>query len=41
LANAVPDAMFHLVEGNGASHALILERPDDFNRVVMDFLDQI
>jgi len=38
LADAIPGAKFHLVEGSGASHALILERPDDFNKIVMDFL---
>jgi len=38
LAEAIPGAKFHLVEGSGASHALILERPDDFNKIVMDFL---
>jgi len=38
LADAIPGAKFHLVEGSGASHALILERPDDFNRTVMNFL---
>jgi 3-oxoadipate enol-lactonase len=38
LAGAIPDAMFRLVEGSGASHALILERPDDFNKIVMSFL---
>ncbi len=38
LADAIPGAQFHLVEGSGASHAVILERPDDFNRIVMDFL---
>ena len=38
LADAIPDAEFNLVEGGGASHALILERPDDFNKIVMSFL---
>ena len=38
LADAIPGAKFHLVEGNGASHALILERPDDFNQIAMNFL---
>ncbi len=40
LADAIPGAKFHLVEGSGASHALILECPDDFNKIVMDFLDK-
>jgi len=38
LVDAIPGAKFYLVEGGGASHALILERPDDFNKIVMDFL---
>ena len=38
LADAIPDAKIYLVEGSGASHALILERPDDFNKIVLDFL---
>jgi len=41
LADAIPDAKFHLVDGSGASHALILERPDDFNKLVMDFLNKM
>ena len=39
LADAIPGARFQLVEGSGASHALILERPNDFNKTVMEFLD--
>lgn len=38
VADAIPGARFHLIEGSGASHVLPLERPDDFNRVVLDFL---
>jgi len=36
LADAIPGAKFHLVEGG--PHALPLERPDDFNKIVIDFL---
>jgi 3-oxoadipate enol-lactonase len=38
LATAIPHAKFHLVEGSGSSHVLPLERPDDFNRIVISFL---
>jgi pimeloyl-ACP methyl ester carboxylesterase len=38
LAEAIPNARFHLVEGSGASHVLPLERPEDFNRIVLSFL---
>jgi 3-oxoadipate enol-lactonase len=38
LADAIPGAKFHLVKGSGASHVLPLERPDDFNKVVLSFL---
>jgi 3-oxoadipate enol-lactonase len=38
LADAIPGAEFRLIEGPGASHVLPLERPDDFNRAVLDFL---
>jgi pimeloyl-ACP methyl ester carboxylesterase len=27
-----------IVTGNGSSHVMPLERPDDFNQLVMDFL---
>jgi pimeloyl-ACP methyl ester carboxylesterase len=39
LADQIPDAQFHLVEGSGSSHALPLERPDDFNRIALSFLE--
>jgi pimeloyl-ACP methyl ester carboxylesterase len=39
LAEAIPGAQFHLVEGPGSSHVLPLERPDDFNRIVLSFLN--
>lgn len=40
LVDAIPGAKFHLVKGSGASHALMLERPDDFNKIVLDFLTE-
>jgi 3-oxoadipate enol-lactonase len=39
LANAIPNAKFHLVEGSGSSHVLPLERPNDFNEIVFSFLN--
>ena len=38
LAEAVPGAEFHLVAGPGASHLLPLERPADFNNIILSFL---
>lgn len=38
LAEAIPGAAFHVLEGPGSSHAALLERPDDFNSVVLSFL---
>lgn len=38
LADGIPGAKFHLVKGAGASHVLPLERPEDFNKVVLSFL---
>src|SRR3990172_9135425 len=38
LADAIPGARFHLVEGPGASHVLPLERPEEFNKIVLSFL---
>jgi pimeloyl-ACP methyl ester carboxylesterase len=38
LAEAIPGAKFRLVKGPGASHVLPLERPDDFNKIVLSFL---
>jgi 3-oxoadipate enol-lactonase len=40
LADAIPGARFQLVEGPGSSHVLPLERPEDFNRITLDFLAQ-
>jgi len=38
LADAIPGARFHLIEGPGSSHVLPLERPEDFNKIVLSFL---
>ncbi|MEV6490269.1 alpha/beta fold hydrolase [Actinoplanes sp. NPDC051633] len=38
VACAIPAARFEVVTGDGSSHVLPLERPEDFNRLVMDFL---
>lgn len=38
IAETIPSATFHLVEGPGSSHAVLVERPDDYNNVVLSFL---
>lgn len=38
VADAIPNAKYLLVKGDGSSHVLPLERPDDFNRAVLAFL---
>ena len=38
VADAIPHAKYLLIEGEGASHVLPLERPDDFNRAALSFL---
>jgi 3-oxoadipate enol-lactonase len=38
VADGIPGARFELVTGDGSSHVLPLERPDDFNQLVMQFL---
>ena len=38
LADGIAGARFELVTGDGSSHVLPLERPDEFNRLVTDFL---
>jgi len=40
VAGGIPGARFEIVTGDGSSHVVPLERPDDFNRLVMNFLDQ-
>ena len=38
VAAGIPGARFELITGDGSSHLLPLERPDDFNQLVIDFL---
>jgi 3-oxoadipate enol-lactonase len=38
VAEGIPGARFEIVTGDGSSHVVPLERPDDFNRLVMNFL---
>ena len=38
VADGIPGARFELVTGDGSSHLLPLERPDDFNTLVTNFL---
>lgn len=39
VADAIPNAKFELLSGPGSSHVLPLERPDDFNKMVLSFLN--
>ena len=38
VADAIPGARFECVRGDGSSHVLPLERPEDFNQLVTEFL---
>jgi pimeloyl-ACP methyl ester carboxylesterase len=38
VADGIPGARFELITGDGSSHVMPLERPDDFNQLVMGFL---
>ena len=38
VADGIPGSRFEIVTGDGSSHVLPLERPDDFNHLVTDFL---
>ena len=38
VADAIPGARFEVIRGAGSSHVAPIERPDDFNRLVSDFL---
>lgn len=41
VANAIPGSRFELFTGSGASHAVMLERPDEFLAMVTSFLDEV
>jgi 3-oxoadipate enol-lactonase len=38
VADGIPGARFEIISGDGSSHVLPLERPGDFNQLVMSFL---
>jgi len=38
VADAIPGARLEILRGEGASHLLMLERPDEFNALVSEFL---
>lgn len=40
VAEAIPGARFEVIRGEGSSHVVPLERPEDFNRLVSDFLSE-
>ena len=38
VAGRIPAALLEIMTGDGSSHLVPLERPDEFNQLVMDFL---
>jgi 3-oxoadipate enol-lactonase len=38
VANTIPGSRFEVIRGDGSSHVVPIERPDDFNRLVSNFL---
>jgi pimeloyl-ACP methyl ester carboxylesterase len=40
LAEAIPDATLYTVSGPGSSHVLPLERPGEYNKLVLSFLQE-
>jgi len=38
VATAIPGARLEVIKGPGSSHVVPIERPEDFNRLVLDFL---
>ena len=40
VADAIPDARFETIRGDGSSHVLPIERPGEFNQLVLDFLSE-
>lgn len=39
VAEVIPGAQYEQIDGPGSSHVLVLERPDDFNSLVLSFLN--
>lgn len=40
VADGIPNSKFKIIDGDGSSHVLPLERPNDFNDVVLSFLQE-
>jgi pimeloyl-ACP methyl ester carboxylesterase len=40
VAEAIPGARFEIIQGDGSSHVMPIERPDDFNQLVVGFLNE-
>ena len=40
VAAGIPGARFEIITGDGSSHVVPLERPDDFNQLVINFLTE-
>ena len=40
VAAGIPGARFEIITGDGSSHLVPLERPDDFNQLAMNFLTE-
>ena len=40
VAEAIPGAQFEVIRGHGSSHLVPIERPDDFNQIVVNFLSR-
>ena len=38
VAEAIPGARFEVIRGDGSSHVVPIERPNEFNRLVLNFL---
>jgi 3-oxoadipate enol-lactonase len=38
VADAIPEARYETIQGDGSSHVLPIERPTEFNQLVLDFL---
>ena len=38
VADRIPGCQFEIIRGDGSSHVVPIERPDEFNRLVTTFL---